>query len=221
MSRHRLMLSKTGKAKYISHLDFMHTMQRVFLRAGVSIRHTEGFNPHPYMSFALPLSVGCSSVCELMDFDLTDENVTLADLPDRLNPVMPSGIEALKAYEAQRKLKELVWLEVEGSLIYDGKNAGEAADGINDFFKAESIVIQKKSKKGMAEVDIVPCIKKLTAAKKSESEVILSAVIAAQNPALNPDYLVAALRTKAPELGPDFAEFTRLNVFDKDMKRFR
>ncbi len=70
MRRTRLLFSKTGRARYISHLDLMRTFQRVFLRAGIRLRHTEGFNPHPYMVFALPLPVGCESDCELLDFDL-------------------------------------------------------------------------------------------------------------------------------------------------------
>ena len=57
----RLLFSKTGRAKYISHLDLMRTFQRAFFRSGIQIRHTEGFNPHPFVSIALPLSVGYSS----------------------------------------------------------------------------------------------------------------------------------------------------------------
>ncbi len=65
----RLLFSKTGRAKYISHLDLMRTFQRAFARAGISIKHTEGFNPHPFVSIALPLSVGYSSQCEILEFE--------------------------------------------------------------------------------------------------------------------------------------------------------
>jgi radical SAM-linked protein len=80
MIKARLRFRKEGRAQYISHLDQMHTMQRIYIRAGVRIRHTEGFNPHPYMSFLLPLPVGCESGCELMDFDL-DESFDLERSP--------------------------------------------------------------------------------------------------------------------------------------------
>ena len=66
----RLLFSKTGRAKYISHLDLMRTFQRAFSRAGIQIKHTEGFNPHPFVSIALPLSVGYSSQCEILEFGL-------------------------------------------------------------------------------------------------------------------------------------------------------
>jgi len=68
----RLLFSKTGRAKYISHLDLMRTFQRAFARAGIAIKHTEGFNPHPFVSIALPLSVGYSSQCEILEFGLLE-----------------------------------------------------------------------------------------------------------------------------------------------------
>ena len=64
----RLRFEKTGRAIYISHLDLMRTMQRVFLRADCPLKYSEGFNPHALISILLPLSVGVGSVCELMDF---------------------------------------------------------------------------------------------------------------------------------------------------------
>ena len=68
MPKHRLAFSKADTAKFISHLDLMRTFQRSFLRAGIAIKHTEGFNPHPFVSIALPLSVGYSSQCEILEF---------------------------------------------------------------------------------------------------------------------------------------------------------
>ena len=102
----RLRFEKTGRAIYISHLDLMRTMQRVFLRADCPLKYSEGFNPHALISILLPLSVGVGSGCELMDFQLR-EDVDLAALPERLTAVMPEGIRALEAYPAGRKVREL------------------------------------------------------------------------------------------------------------------
>lgn len=55
MAKHRILFSKDGTARFISHLDLMRTIQRSFLRAGISIWHTEGFHPHPYTAIPLPL----------------------------------------------------------------------------------------------------------------------------------------------------------------------
>ena len=73
MDKMRLRFEKTGRAIYISHLDMMRTMQRVFARAGLELKYSEGFNPHPQISIALPLSVGTGSLCEIMDFRLTSD----------------------------------------------------------------------------------------------------------------------------------------------------
>ena len=70
MPKHRLAFSKADTAKYISHLDLMRTFQRAFLRAGLPIKHTEGFNPHAFVSIPLPLSVGYSSACEVLECEL-------------------------------------------------------------------------------------------------------------------------------------------------------
>ena len=73
MNKLRMRFSKTGRAIYISHLDLMATMQRAFSRAGSRLQYSEGFNPRPQISIALPLSVGTASLCELMDFRLIEE----------------------------------------------------------------------------------------------------------------------------------------------------
>ncbi|MDR3729737.1 MAG: TIGR03936 family radical SAM-associated protein, partial [Oscillospiraceae bacterium] len=67
MSKLRLLFSKEAQASYISHLDLMRTFQRVFPRTGLEISHSNGFHPHPILSVVLPLPVGQSSVCELLD----------------------------------------------------------------------------------------------------------------------------------------------------------
>ena len=101
MDKLRLKFSKTGRAVYISHLDLMRTMQRVFSRAGVPLKYSEGFNPHAKISIILPLTVGTASLCEYMDFALAEDR-DLAALPETLNAYMPEGIRALEAYEAPR-----------------------------------------------------------------------------------------------------------------------
>ena len=74
MDKYRMLFAKTGRAVYISHLDLMRTITRAFLRAECRLKYSEGFNPHPNISIALPLSVGCESVCEIMDFKMLEDN---------------------------------------------------------------------------------------------------------------------------------------------------
>lgn len=219
MDKLRLRFSKTGRAVYISHLDLMRTMQRAFLRAGYALKYSEGFNPHPQISILLPLSVGCGSVCELMDFTLT-ESPDLDELPRRLTAALPEGIRALAAYTPQTKAKQLKWLEIEGRFEYDGRSPSVVSGGVSEFFTRESIVIRKKTKRGEGESDIAPAIKSFRAEADADA-VYVHAVISAQEPTLNPELLSSALRQLAPGLAPDFAEFTRLETFGENMSVFR
>ena len=109
MSDQRRLFSKSGRACYISHLDLMRTFQRAFLRAEIPIKNTEGFNPHAFVSIALPLSVGYSSDCELLDFVLLP-GVEKEDVPARLNAVLPEGITIQQCYDGEQAVKKLTWL---------------------------------------------------------------------------------------------------------------
>ena len=219
MDKLRLRFTKTGRAVYISHLDLMHTMQRAFSRAGYELKYSEGFNPRPQISIALPLSVGTASECEVMDFRLTQET-ELAALPARLNASLPEGVCVTDCYELTRKAAELKYLEVSGEWQYDTLDADDMAAALTAFFAADAIVIVKRSKRGEGESDIKPAIKELrfTAGERC---VALHAILSAQEPTLNPELLCEALRQKAPELAPDFAKFTRIETYDTDMAVFR
>lgn len=219
MDNLRLRFSKTGRAIYISHLDLMRTMQRAFFRAGLKLKYSEGFNPHAQISFALPLSVGTASCCELMDFRLS-EFMSLTEIPFLLNKVLPEGISVLEAYEPQTKFKDIKWLDVDGAFEYDGRSADDKVSGLMDFFSQNSIIIPKKNKSGISEVDIAPSIKSIEF-DSSGSFVRLKAIVSAQNPTLNPELLVSALEHLAPELAPDFGAFTRTQLYDCDMNIFR
>ncbi|MBQ3211184.1 MAG: DUF2344 domain-containing protein [Oscillospiraceae bacterium] len=219
MDKIRLRFKKTGRSVYISHLDLMHTLQRGFSRAGYSLKYSEGFNPHPQISIALPLSVGASSLCEILDFKLK-EDAQLSDMADRLSRVMPEGIEMIEAYEPSRKVSEIKWLSIEGLMEYDERDRGQMCKELDKFFAADEIVITKKTKRGMGETDIKPSIKSIEF-NVCDAGIKVSATISAQEPTLNPELLVDALRQKMPELCPDFAKFTRLETYDAQGKVFR
>lgn len=219
MDKLRLRFSKTGRAVYISHLDLMRTLTRAFLRAECRLKYSEGFNPHPQISIALPLSVGAESVCEIMDFKLVEDKAP-DEILNGLKKQLPEGIEALEVYESERKVKELKWLKISGVFEYDDRNSGEMADKLNEFYAKESIIISKKTKRGIADSDIKPAIKEISF-KAEGDDVCLEAVISAQEPTLNPELLADALRQLEPEIAPDFAKFRRLEIFDENMSVFR
>ena len=219
MDKYRMLFSKTGRAVYISHLDLMRTVTRAFMRAECKLKYSEGFNPHPNISIALPLSVGCESVCEIMDFKMR-EDMPCEEIKNRLETQFPEGIAVIDVYEAERKVKEIKWLSISGVLEYDERDAAAMAGKLNEFYAAESIVITKKKKRGMGESDIRPAIRDISFAQ-SGRDVSMRALISAQEPTLNPELITDALRQLAPDIAPDFAKFRRLEIFDENMQVFR
>ena len=219
MDKLRLRFEKTDRAVYISHLDLMHTMQRAFSRAGYELKYSEGFNPHPQISIALPLSVGASSLCEIMDFKLT-QDVDISEIPAKLSAVMPEGIRVMDCYVPEHKPALLKYLEVEGVFEYDNRDAVDMCDALRTFYAADEIIISKKTKRGMGESDIKAAIKEISFEALAEG-VKLHAIISAQEPTLNPSLLADALIQKAPEIAPDFAKFTRLETYHANMEIYR
>ena len=219
MDKYRMLFSKTGRAVYISHLDLMRTVTRAFMRTECRLKYSEGFNPHPNISIALPLSVGCESVCEIMDFKMR-EDMPCEEIKKRLATQFPEGIEVIDVYEAERKVKEIKWLSISGVFEYDERDAAVMAEKLNEFYSAENIVITKKTKRGMGESDIRPAIREITF-EHSGNNVLMRAIISAQEPTLNPELIADALRQLAPDIAPDFAKFRRLEIFDENMQVFR
>ncbi len=215
----RLLMRKTGNAKYLSHLDLMRTMQRAFVRAGLEIKHTQGFNPHPYMSFALPLSVGIESLCELMDFEL-DDATELERIPCTLNQKLPAGLHIVSAYRSENKFKNIKWLDIFCELYYDDEVPENAVTRLQNIF-SKSVVVEKRTKRGTAQIDIFPLIGSLRINRTAEKVVAIDARISAQDPSLNPGLLITAINKYEQSLTPDFTKMERREIYDADLKVFR
>ena len=115
----RLLFEKTGNAIWVSHLDLMRVFQRAFQRARLPLKHSQGFNPRPLVSIALPLSVGVESNCELLDFELDGYSVSCEEIAERLNGNLISGVTVNSVYEQGRKIRDLSLLNCLITLEYD------------------------------------------------------------------------------------------------------
>mgnify|MGYP000970184992 CR=1 FL=1 len=216
----RALFQKTGNAVYISHLDLMRLFQRAFKRAGLPLTHTQGFNPRPSVSIALPLSLGVESQCELLDFEVTQETDGRG-IAEKLNEGMPEGLHVLDCYEAKRPVRELAALRAEVTLEYDSGIPENAAQRLQELLSRREIIIQKRTKrKDMADVDIAPMILR-TDWREGENALIGTVLVQAQNPGLNPQLLEKAVERYAPELAPDFTRVRRLELLDAEGKIFR
>lgn len=222
MPKDRLLFAKEGRARYISHLDLMRTFQRAFTRAQIPIKHTEGFNPHPFISIALPLPLGFSSRCELLEFGLL-EGTDYADVPARLNAALPEGVRVLECYPGERSMKELMWLDYELQVEASGDLPGLQA-AWTELLSRDSWVAEKPSKKaksGMTSIDIPRLVKEFAFTDFQEDGFILRAALAAQNPGLNPSFMVSALVDACPQFPVSFVRYSRREVLDAEGKIFR
>lgn len=216
----RLLFEKTGNAVWMSHLDLMRLFQRAFKRAGLPLKHTQGFSPKPSVSIALPLSVGVQSRCELLDFDLdTAEIISDSQIITRLNAALVEGVRVVDCYNSGSKLKELAYLRCVLTLEYDA-GVGSAPQKICELLNRDSVVAQKKTKNGIQDQDIIPMIRSFEVCC-DRNVVTVDAIICCQNPTLNPMQIVEAIRMHLPEYAPDFAACCRLQLFDKKMEHFK
>ena len=220
MSKLRLIFVKEQQASYISHLDVMRTFQRVFPRAGLSIKHSNGFHPHPILSIVLPLPVGQSSECEILDFESVEESAG-EGVAEALNTGMPAGLRVLDCYAASRPVREMALLRARLEMEYDSGVSEEACERIRALFAQEEVYVEKRTKhRGMTELNIAPLIHSLTLAEEA-GMIVADAIVAAQDPGLNPALIGAAVARHLPEIAPDFVRVRRKEVYDREMNIFR
>ena len=217
----RLLFEKKGNAVWISHLDLMRLFQRAFKRSGLLLTHTQGFNPRPSVSIALPLSVGVESCCELLDFDLYGEPVSDEEILRRLNSSLVEGVRVLSVYSNGSKIKNLALLECEVIFEFDNGIPENAVIQLRELFSSDEVTVEKKTKNGIKEENVIPMIRSIHVEAKGEHTVTLHAVVCCQNPTLNPMQLSAAVKKYLPHIQPDFVKCKRLEIFDTDEKIFR
>ena len=218
----RILFEKKGNAVWISHLDLMRLFQRAFKRAGLPLTHTQGFNPRPSVSIALPLSVGVESSCELLDFDLDGDKVANRIVRGKLNDYLLPGVRVIKVYDNGQKIKNLALLDAVVTLEYDAGVPADAVSKLQAFFARDEILVEKKTKtNGIQDQNIVPMIKALEVVQTDDNTVTLNARVCCQNPTLNPMQLHGAIVRHLPELAPDFAKCARVELYDNEGNIFR
>lgn len=149
--------SKEGVARHVSHLDLLRSMQRAIRRSGIPVKYSSGFNPHQVIAFASAMSVGMPSGGEWLDIALTEE-MKEGDCLERLGSVMPPGIALTELHAVADNYPALMNITAQADYCWRLHTADAAprdmwvqrAEGIS---KAP-ILAEKKSKKGVREVDL-------------------------------------------------------------------
>ncbi|HZJ78368.1 MAG TPA: TIGR03936 family radical SAM-associated protein [Clostridia bacterium] len=195
----RIWYKKSGHAVYISHLDLYRTMSRAIRRAQIPIWYTEGFNPKPYLNFLLPLPLGIEALCEPIDLKI-DGEIQDDEIVKRLNDVLPTGLEILKASSAECSVNEVRFASYNISLELDSnENAESFAQECENLVASQSIIAEKMGKSGRRKVakqiNLCDNIEKFHA-KAINVTVNIQAVLSAGNSAnLNPFLLINAFKS--------------------------
>ena len=170
--------------RFISHLDMTRFMSRLIRRAEIPVWYTEGFNPHLYMTFALPLSLGFESDYEVVDIRVLDDEYDISSLPAKLNAVCPPYIQFFKATEPVKKAGDVAAAAFD--ILFD--DGGEAANELNAFLNRGSIVVLKKTKKGgEKEIEVGDKIKSFEIDRADGNTVLKIVLPAGSTENLNPE----------------------------------
>lgn len=215
----RIFYTKTGRAKYISHLDVNRCMQRNIKRSGLPVWYTEGFNPHLYITFPLPISLGHQSLCESMDIKV-DESVSFEEIKIRLSSVMPEGFDITSVATPIMKPDKIAYAEYELLLASETIFPASIADSFWNFITQDEIVVPKKTKKGMVDIDIKPFILIHSTTPCDDHLKISARFKASIMQSINPALLLNAFFASVDNT--IYAkEITRLSLTDEDGNKFR
>lgn len=213
----RLCFSKTGRAKYISHLDLTRTMTRVIRRAWIPLWYTEGFNRHPYITFAAPLSLGYEGLRESMDLRL-EEELPMEELVGRMNAAAPEGIRFLSAAPAVMKAGELT--SARYRIAFAGESGGCGKALLERFLQQEAMPVEKRTKKGgVKTVDIRPHLENPVLDGEEAAAVLEVTLPCSSALTLNPSLLLTALQAFSGD-NTLCCTVVRINLFGPDGRTF-
>lgn len=205
----RFKFRKVGDLQYISHLDLQKVMGRVLIRAKAPLWYSKGFNPHPKLIFALPLSVGAESECEYLDVRV-ERSIPPLELMEHINAEVTDELRFVDAYYAETSFSDIFWSEYEIEIKTEGADE-DMARRASDILSSDSVIVMKKTKdkyKNITykEYDIAPYIRSI-AVSYADGAIRISAVLSASinqtHPHINPDHILAVLKEKLNILSGD------------------
>lgn len=209
----RVFYEKYGKMKFVSHLDMNRFMNRMVRVSQVPVWYSEGFNPHPYITFALPLSLGFESSYEAMDIRLDDDAYTNEQLCSSLGRMMPEGIKILSVRDPVMKAGTIEFAEFQIKF----SNLTEAlAEKLTAYLSRNAIFAEKKTKKGKVNtINLAEYINKFT----FENGTLVLVLAAGGSKNLNPTLLLDTFTQESGEALPNYL-ITRTMLFNENMENF-
>lgn len=216
----RMSFQKTGMAKFISHLDTVRCITRAMKRACVPIWFTEGFNPHAFLTFAMPLSLGFESLCETVDFRLMEET-DLNELAERINNALPVDITVKEIYVYETSPNDIRWAEYKIIFNNPDKLLSRQAEKI---LSSDEIMVLKKSKKGRnkveKEVNIKEHIKSFELSEENGKLILNTVLSSGTSVNINPMLLIGAL-VKNTATDEQDVDIIKVQSYTENMEIFK
>ncbi|MBQ4155557.1 MAG: DUF2344 domain-containing protein [Clostridia bacterium] len=210
----RLIYKKSGRARYISHLDINRLFSRVLKRSGLPVWYTEGFNPHIFVTFALPLSLGFESEYDICDFRLDDESISNEKVLEVLKNAFPESIEVVNVIDPLMKVKELTFAEYNVKIDCD-KQMAEKLKGV---LNAEEIIVEKTTKhKKTQTFDVKPKIKRMNITETEDGILVNLLLPAGSIENINPTIIFEKVWESADF---EISSVKRGKLYDKNMQLF-
>ena len=196
----RVTFEKGPNMRYTGHLDILRTFVRGLRRADVPLKYSEGFNPHAVMTFLLPLGVGTTSECEIVDIALNEEILVEKFITEVNNNMPKFGISVISAYYTDEKMPVVkraeYSIQIENDKPIDTKKIESALSG-------GPIIVEKKSKRQMKEVDISEHIFSPKITNTDEKSFVLDVCLSAGNTFnVKPQLLIEGIKSICPDFNP-------------------
>lgn len=179
----RIKFIKVGDMIYISHLDVQRLLQRAFRRANIELAFSQGFNPHPKMSYGNALALGVESYGEYVDIEIKDD-IGSQELMDRINNQLPDGMQFEKCIELEGGERALAANIMFGDYEFEIENINKLDEetilkNLEKLKSSESILTTRRNKKKkIVEVDIRPLIKTIDIKKVDNEKIVVSSILA-------------------------------------------
>ena len=218
MKNVRIWFKKDDECRFISHLDLNRCMLRALHKSGIPIWHTEGFNTHPYATFPLPLSLGFRGEKECMDVRLTEE-YDFDDIKTNLNKCLPLGIRVYDVSEVEMKAKDISFAQFKIKMSCDEISNDTLLKYAEELFDKDEILVDKKTKKGIKEIDIKPYLDRVKLERNIVGVYLYVVLPAGSITNINP-LLIQKAMNKYFDIDV-FFDVTKTDMFDKNFKSFK
>jgi radical SAM-linked protein len=153
-------------------------MQRALKRTHFDVWYTQGFNPHMYITFPMPISLGFESYAECMDLKL-NESVPFDTIKDTLNSVLPEGIIVTDVKNPVMKPEKIAKIEYGVIISSNNLTSEQLNKAFEEFLSKETILVEKKTKKGVSEIDIKPHVKLMSTSPLNDGKIKIRAYFTA------------------------------------------